>query len=88
MEGTALAEGNPTAMEISPEEVLRMDASATAIGGQAPTGVGPPLPLYGSLPDAGQHGPQEATRSNVMPKPSPSQTVPASKGVTTNGAPS
>ena len=42
MEEMAMAEVDPTAMEVHAEETVRTPASATAIGGQAPTGVGPP----------------------------------------------
>ena len=50
MEGTALAEVDPTAMEVAAAEVLHTSASGTALGGQASTGVGPPLPLRASFP--------------------------------------
>ena len=49
-EGMAMAEVDPTAMQVAAEVVVHTSASATALGGQAPTGVGPPLPLRASLP--------------------------------------
>ena len=45
MEGTAMAELAPVEMEVAAEEVVRTAASAKALGEQAPTGVGPALPL-------------------------------------------
>ena len=74
MEVTASAEVDPTAMEVAAEEGVRTSASATAHGGQAPTGEGPPLPLRASLPGDGQHGPHDATRSNARTQPTPSPT--------------
>ena len=74
MEGTALAEVHPTAMEVTAEVVVRTSASATALGGQAPTGVRPPSPLRARLPCDGQDGHHDATGSNSTTQPTPSQT--------------
>ena len=73
-EKTALAEVYPTAMEVAAEVVVSTSASATALGGQAPTGVGPPIPLRATLPGDGQHGHHDATRSNATTQPTPSLT--------------
>ena len=45
-----MSEVDSVAMEVAAEETLRTSASSTAHGGQAPTGVGPPVPLRASLP--------------------------------------
>ena len=59
-------------MEVAAEEVVHTTASATALGGQAPTGVGPALSLRASLPGAVQNGHHDATRSNARTHPTPS----------------
>ena len=71
-----MAEVDSPAMEVAADEVVRTSASATALGGRAPTGVGPPLPLRASLTGDGQHWPHDATRSTVRTQPTPSQTQP------------
>ena len=71
-----MAEVDPTAMEVATEVIVHTSASATALGGQAPTGVGPPIPLRPSLPDDGQHGHHDATRSNATTQSTPSLTQP------------
>ena len=73
-ERTALAEVDPTAMEVAAEVEVHTSASETALGGQAPTGVGPPLPLRATLPGDGQHGHHDATRSKATTQPTPSLT--------------
>ena len=57
MEGRqkALGGGNPLAMQVAAEETVWTSASVAALGGRAPTGVGPPL--RASLPGDGQHWP-------------------------------
>ena len=74
MEGTALAKVDPTAMEVAEELVVRTTASAKALGGQAPSGVGPPSPLRASWPGEAQHGHHDDSHSNATTKPTPSQT--------------
>ena len=59
--GRVMAEVDSPAMEVAAEETVRTSASATALGGQAPTGVGPPLPPRGSLPGDGHHGSHDVT---------------------------
>ena len=66
---TALAEVDPTAMEVAAEVVVHTSASATALGGQAPTGVGPHIPLRASLPGDVQHGHHGAPRTNATTEP-------------------
>ena len=48
--GTAMAEVDSAAMELPAEEIVHTSASATALGGHAPTCVSPPLPHRASLP--------------------------------------
>ncbi|KAF0137335.1 MAG: hypothetical protein FD143_3764, partial [Ignavibacteria bacterium] len=75
--GRVMAEVDSPAMEVAAEETVRASASATALGGQAPTGVGPPLPPpRGSLPGDGHHGPHNAPRSSLTTQPMPSQAQP------------
>ena len=71
----AMAEGDPTAMEVAAEETVRTSASVTTLGGQAPTGVGPLLPLRASLPGAGQHWPPDATHTDTATQPTPLQAL-------------
>ena len=71
-----MAEVDSTAMEVAAEETVRTSASVTALGGQAPTGVGPTLPLRGSLPGDGHHGTHDAPRSSLTTQPMPSQAKP------------
>ena len=63
--GTSMAAVDSAAMEVAAEEIVRTSASATALGGQAPTGVGPPLSLRASLAGDAHHGSHDATRSNT-----------------------
>ena len=69
-----MAMGGPhhKAREVA-EETGRSSESAPALGAQAPTGVGPALPLRESVPGEGQHWPPEATRSNVVTQLTPVQ---------------
>ena len=71
MEGEEMAMGgpNPMAIEVAAEETVGTSVSATALGGQAPTGIGPPLPLGSNLPGDGQHWPLDATRTNRATQP-------------------
>ena len=62
---------DPTTVQVAAEETVRTSASATALGGHPPTGVGPPLGV--TLPSDGQHWPHDATRSNVATHPTPAQ---------------
>ena len=66
-------------VEVAAEETLRTCASATALGRQAPTGVGPPVPLRPSLPGDGHHGSLEATRRNPTKQPRTSQVQPSQR---------
>ena len=77
--GTAMAEVDSAAMEVAVEETVRTSASATALGGQAPTGVGPPLPLRASLPGYYHRGSDDATRYYLTTQPMPSQVQPSSR---------
>ena len=73
MEGQEMATSgpNPAAMQVVAEDTIQ--ASATALGGQAPAGVCPSLSLRASLPGDGQHWPPDATRRNVATLPTPEQ---------------
>ena len=75
--GTALAEVDSGAMEVAAEETVRTSESATALGGQAPTGVRPPLPLRASLPGDGHYGSHVAPRRNPSMQLLPSQVQPS-----------
>ena len=74
--GRVMAEVDSTAMEVAAEETVRTSASVSALGGQAPTGVGPPLPLRASLPGDGHHGSHDVPRSSLTTQPMPSQAQP------------
>ena len=74
-----MAEVDSVAIEVAAEETVRACASATALGGQAPTGVGPPLPLRASLPGDGHYGSHDAPRSNPTTQPMPSQAQPSQR---------
>ena len=54
-EEMAMGEPNPAMMQVAAEETVRTSTSLTALGGQAPTGVGPRL--RASVPAEGQHWP-------------------------------
>ena len=72
----AMGGPNPTAMEVAAEETVRTSASATALGGQAPTGVGPAIPLRASLAGDAQHWPHDRPRTNIATQATPAQAVP------------
>ena len=59
-----MGEPNPMALEVAAEQTVRTLASATALGGQVPTSLGPPLPLGASLHVEGQHWPPDARRTD------------------------
>ena len=63
----AMGASDPLAMQVAAEEPVWTSASETALGGRAPTGVGPPL--RSSLPGDGQHWPPDAPRRNVATLP-------------------
>ena len=71
-----MAEVDSPAMEVAAEKTVRTSASATALGGQAPTGVGPPFVPRGSLPGDGHHGSHNAPRSSLTTQPMTSQAQP------------
>ena len=81
MEGEemAIGESKPMETEVEAEETVRTSASATGLGGQAPTGVGPPLPLRVSLPGDGQHGPLDGPRTSTATQSTPAQASPHSE---------
>ena len=76
---------NPETRQEAVEEKVQASASAMALGGQAPTGVGPPLSA--SLPADHQHRPPDATRSNVPTQPTPQMAVSRAKGAAKNTSP-
>ena len=73
--GSAMSEVDSRAMDVAAEETFGTSASATALGGQASTGVGPPL--RASVPRDRHHGSHDATRSNPTTQPMPSQVQPS-----------
>ena len=69
MEGRQIAIGgaNPVTMQVAAEEPVWTSASGAALGGRAPTGVGPPL--RASAAGDGQHWPADASGRNVAMQP-------------------
>ena len=66
---------NRSAMQVVVEDTVPASASRAALGGQAPSGVGPPLSIGASIQVDGQHCPSDATRSNVARLPIPANTT-------------
>ena len=71
-----MAEVDSEAMEVAAEETVGTFASATVLGGQSPTGVGPPLTQRPSLPGDGHHGSHDATPRSLTIQPSQAQPPP------------
>ena len=69
----AMGGRNPLAMQVAAEETVWTSASVAALGGRAPTGVGPPL--RASAHGDGQHWPPDATRSYLARQPTPAQSL-------------
>ena len=63
----AMGGGNSLAMQVAAEETVWTSASVAALGGRAPTGVGPPL--RASLLGDGHHWPSDASRRNLAIQP-------------------
>ena len=69
----AIGEPDRMAMQVASYDMVRTSASATALGGQAPTGVGPAV--RATLLGDGHHWPHGATRPDLATQPPPGQAL-------------